>query len=60
MIESFWLEYARPRWRFESIEEFIRWYNPRMHGALWVDIGEYPQEAVFRKSNLATLLGLFA
>jgi len=23
-IERFWLEYDRHRWRFESIEEFIR------------------------------------
>jgi len=59
-IERFWLEYDRHRWRFESIEEFIRWYNQRMHGTLWVDIGECPQEALFRKSNPANLLGLLA
>ena len=59
-IERFWLEYDRHRWRFGSIEEFIQWYNRRMHGALWVVIGECPQEAVFRKSNHANLLALFA
>lgn len=58
-IERFWLEYDRHRWRFQTIDEFIQWYNHRMHGALWVEICECPQDAVFRKSNPANLLGLF-
>ena len=54
------VKYDRDRWRFGSIDEFIQWHNQRMHGALWVDIGECPQNAVFQKSNPANLLGLFA
>ena len=56
MCKGIQVEYDRPRWRFESIEEFIRWYNQRMDGALWVDFGKCSQHAVFRKSNHANLL----
>ena len=58
-VERFWLEYDRHQWRFQTISEFIDWYNRRLHGALWVDIGENPSEAVFRKLQPESLLGLF-
>jgi len=48
-LERFWLEYDRHRWRFDTIERFLSWYNDRIHGALWVDIYETPKEAVMRK-----------
>ena len=58
-IERFWLEYDRHRWRFSSLEDFIDWYNNRIHGALWVDIGETPSEAVYRKLQPTSMIGLF-
>ena len=58
-LERCWLEYDRHRWRFESLEEFMGWYNARLHGALLMDIGECPAEAVYRKLQPESLLGLF-
>ena len=58
-LERCWLEYDRHRWRFDSIDEFIGWYNARLHGALLLDIGECPGEAVYRKLQPGSLLGLF-
>ena len=58
-IERLWLEYDRHRWRFSSLDEFISWYNSRIHGALWVDIGETPEEAVYRKLQPEAIIGLF-
>ncbi len=57
-LERLWLEYDRHRWRFESIQEFARWYNDRMHGALWMEIGECPKMAVTRKNRPESVLGL--
>lgn len=59
-IERFWYEYDKHRWRFKKIEEFLNWYNNRLHGALWIDIGENPSEAVIRKLQPECLLGWFA
>jgi len=58
-VERFWLEYDRHRFRFNTIEEFASWYNNRMHGALLMDIGETPNEAVVRKLPPEAKLGLF-
>jgi len=58
-LERFWLEYDRHRWRFPDVGSFIAWYNDRLHGALWVDIGECPREAVIRKMQPESLLGMF-
>jgi transposase InsO family protein len=58
-IERFWYEYDRHRWRFNTLEEFIRWYNNRLHGALWLEIGETPDDALIRKLPPESLLGLF-
>jgi len=58
-LERFWYEYDKHRWRFPGMAEFIAWYNDRLHGALWVDIGECPREAVVRKLQPESLLGLF-
>ena len=44
-VERFWREYDRHRWRFKDIHEFIVWYNNRIHGALWLEMGETPEDA---------------
>jgi transposase InsO family protein len=58
-VERFWLEYDRHRWRFSSMDEFIEWYNRRIHGSLWLEIGENPNDAFIRKAPPESLLGLF-
>jgi putative transposase len=58
-LERFWLEYDRHRWRFESLESFLLWYNNRIHGALDYFNGETPEEAFIRKSPPEAILGRF-
>lgn len=58
-LERFWYEYDKHRWRFDTMAHFLQWYNDRLHGSLWLEIGETPAEAVYRKSQPGSLLGLF-
>jgi len=58
-LERFWFEYDKHRWRFENIDEFLGWYNDRLHGGLWLEIGETPNEAVLRKLQPECILGAF-
>ncbi len=58
-LERLWYEYEKHRFSFDSINEFIEWYNNRIHGALWLEIGERPEEAFIRKLPPENLLGLF-
>ena len=58
-VERFWYEYDKHRWRFETIEEFLQWYNHRLHGSLWLEIGEAPCDALLRKMDPSVLLGYF-
>ena len=58
-VERLWYEYDRHRFSFNSMEEFILWYNKRIHGALWLEIGERREEAFLRKLPPENLLGLF-
>jgi len=58
-LERFWLEYDRHRFRFDTVDEFVDWYNHRLHGALWMDVGENPNEAVIRKLPVESMVGLF-
>ena len=58
-LERLWLEYDRHRWRFDSIDAFLTWYNNRIHGALDYINGETPQEAFLRKSPPEAILGMF-
>lgn len=44
-----WGEYKKYRSRFSAPEEYITWYNNRIHGALDLEVGETPQEAFMRK-----------
>lgn len=57
-LERFWYEYDKHRWRFDTLKLFLQWYNERLHGSLWLDIGETPSEAVYRKLQPESLLGL--
>jgi transposase InsO family protein len=57
-LERLWLEYDRHRWRFATLSEFIEWYNGQIHGALWIETFETPQEAWQRKMPPDVLLGL--
>ena len=41
------------------MQEFVDWYNSRLHGALWTDIGETPAEAVIRKLQPECILAMF-
>ena len=58
-VERFWLEYDRHRWAFSSLDEFIEWYNNRLHGALDLYNAETPYQAVIRKCPPEALLGMF-
>jgi len=58
-LERFWYEYDKHRWRFEDINQFLDWYNQRLHGSLWLEIGESPQDALIRKLEPGVLLGMF-
>jgi transposase InsO family protein len=58
-LERFWYEYDKHRWRYPGMAEFMAWYNDRLHGALWLDLGECPKEAVIRKLQPESLLGFF-
>jgi putative transposase len=58
-LERLWLEYDRHRWRFDSLEAFLTWYNNRIHGALDYREGETPEEAFLRRAPPEAILGLF-
>jgi hypothetical protein len=58
-LERLWLEYDRHRWRFESLDAFLTWYNNRIHGALDYRGGETPAEAFIRRAPPEAILGLF-
>jgi putative transposase len=58
-LERLWLEYDRHRWRFDSLEAFLIWYNNRIHGALDYREGETPEEAFLRRAPPEAIIGLF-
>ncbi len=39
------------RMRFEAIDEPAEWYKHRIHGGLWLKMGETPEEILFRKTR---------
>lgn len=57
-LERQWLEYDRHRWRFDNLQEYIDWYNNRMHGALRLEWAETPNQAFLRKMPPESLIGL--
>jgi putative transposase len=52
-------EYEKHRDRFATAEDFASWYNNRLHGSLWLEMGERPNEAFQRKLKPECLLWLF-
>ena len=58
-IERWFQEYIRHRHRFDTAQEFMDWYNNRIHGSLRLDWGETPNEAFVRKLRPECLLGMF-
>ena len=41
------------------MDELVSRYNSRIHGALWLELGENPNEVFIRKAPSESLLGLF-
>ncbi|MFQ5621628.1 MAG: hypothetical protein ACE5FT_07375 [Candidatus Nanoarchaeia archaeon] len=58
-LERWVQEYKKHRDRFDSPQEFAKWYNNRLHGALWLEMGETPNEAFQRKLRPEVLLWMF-
>ena len=57
-LERHWREYDRHRWRFEKLEDYIEWYNNRLHGALILEWAETPNQAFIRKMPPESLIGV--
>ncbi len=57
-LERLWQEYNKHRWNFPSLQEWIDWYNNRLHGALKLEWAETPVEAFQRKLRPECLVGM--
>ena len=57
--ERWFRTYEENRTKFNSFEEFIQWYNNRIHLGLNRKMGVTPNEAVLNKLRPESLLGLF-
>lgn len=58
-MERWFQEYKKHRHKKNSAEEFRRWYNNRIHGALRYNRGETPQKAFIHKISPGIWLNLF-
>ena len=58
-LERLWQEYNRHRWRYKNLNQWIDWYNDRLHGALKLEWAETPKEAFIRKRRPEAILGDF-
>lgn len=58
-MERWVQEYKKHRDKFKSGEEFMNWYNNRMHGALNLSKAETPNQAFIKKMRTEIWLGLF-
>jgi transposase InsO family protein len=47
-LERLFYEYDKHRWRFKTLQEWIDWYNNRLHGSLNLEWAEMPNEAFIR------------
>lgn len=56
-VERRWKEYDKHRWRFETLQEWVDWYNNRLTTALDIENYETPNTAFIKK--LPNLLELF-
>lgn len=57
-LERLWYEYDKHRWRFNTLQEWIDWYNNRLHGALQLQHAETPKQAFQRKLRPECLIGM--
>jgi putative transposase len=57
--ERWFQEYDKHRNRFNTAEEFVEWYNDRVHGGLNRREGITPNEAFMQKLQPEAILGLF-
>lgn len=57
--ERWFRTYEKNRGKFKSFEEFIQWYNNRIHLGLSRTNGITPNEAVVNKLQPTSILGLF-
>ena len=57
--ERWFQEYDKHRPRFKTAQEYINWYNNRIHGSLDLYAGETPNEAFMKKLQPEAILGLF-
>lgn len=58
-LEKWFDTYERNRSKFDSFEEFIKWYNNRIHLGLSRKEGITPYEVVLYKLRKESLIGLF-
>ena len=58
-IVRWFQEYNKHRHRFNTAQEFVEWYNNRIHWSLKLEWGETPNEAFVRKLRPEVILGLF-
>jgi transposase InsO family protein len=56
-LERFWYEYNKHWWRFGSLQEFLKWYNCRIHGSLAYMNGKSPGMAFIRKMPMLLFWG---
>ena len=56
-LERRWLEYDRHRWRFNTLQEWIDWYNNRLTTSLDIESFETPNTAFI--SKLPNIFALF-
>lgn len=56
-LERHWREYDRHRWRFNTLKEYVEWYNNRLHGA-HLDWYGTPEEAFVKKMRPESMVGL--
>ena len=57
-IEKWFHAYKRFRYEFDSLDEFIVWYNNRPHGSLDFDNLESPELAFWRRLPQEAILGI--
>ena len=57
-IEKWFHAYKRFRYEFDSLDEFIVWYNNRPHGSLDSDNLESPELAFWRRLPQEAILGI--
>jgi len=58
-LERFWQEYDKHRWKFKCLNDFLEWYNNRLHGALMLEWAETPNQAFIRKRRPESIFGEF-